>query len=159
MMTPGWWLLGVATALVFSVGSLGLGSASCTRGGSDSQLAVGGEGYVHEQQAQAVQRLMNDVRWERIDQREGLCSALIDSARLARASGAIPARSVTLAWLPPQTVHAGLADEALAQRRDDLSRHARVYRVLRDARWAIPHQRGPLCNALVVAERQAPVVS
>lgn len=146
-------MLGAAVASVMAIGSLGFGCGQY----DDAALAVttmtrptSTTGYQIEMQTRAVKSSLDDPRWEVADQREGLCHALIGNVRTALASGAITAQGRSgYSWLPKEDVRPGLAHEALVRGGDGTSTYAQLGRLLRDARWGMPDQRGPLCNALV----------
>lgn len=157
MMTLSWWMLGCAVAAVFGVAALGaVGCAQSEGAGSaDRKNRRRVSSHARLMQAKAVARLERDVRWEVLDQREGLCSALADNVRTALDSGAIrPEDRVRFTWLPTENVVAGLADDALRSGADGTSKVAQLNRLLRDRRWSMPDQRGPLCNALVEVQRR-----
>jgi hypothetical protein len=151
MMTLSWWMLGGAVAAVLAIGAIGAGCAQ-----HEGAALAGVEVQQHEltMQAKAVARLEKDIRWEIVDQREGLCSAFSDNVRTALTNGAIAQEDrVRFTWLPTENVLSGLAAEALLGGADGTSKYAQMNRLLRDKRWAFPDQRGPLCNALIEVQR------
>lgn len=154
MEQAGWFLLCFSVLAVLAVGSLGTGCAG------EGDAAAAELQDTQEQLTAAVRWSLDDPRWKHPELREALCSALHDNVDRALVSGAIAGPAVTqVAWHSTQSVVAGFAHSAMAAGSIGTDRFTRVHALLRDARWALRDQRGPLCNALIHAENEAVLIS
>jgi hypothetical protein len=104
-----------------------------------------------EKRALALDALTRDHRWEDPMQRESLCSALNESKRaIIKADGEGALTAMQRATTTEARVIPGMVDEAsstLGRYGQGEVRH--LGNLVEDPRWAMPNQRGALCNALV----------
>lgn len=97
-----------------------------------------------------IDGLRGDVRWAERSQRAALCDAYLRSAVELHRRTELPA----YAWVPSPERFTAVRPLALLTRSGH-SAAVMVDRLLNDARWSIPEQRGPLCHALFSSQDAA----